>query len=208
MDDANAAFIKCIEGNDLNAVVRLLKSGVNVNADFGVHVLKLSIENKNWDMVFVLLEHGADIHAYNDYALRLSAASGRADIVTALLGLGADINAGKGIGICSALELSVKHNHASVVTVLLRANVDIHADNDYALRLSMQFRYLEIMKVLLEYGANVQCNNRQILKTIRDNFDKRVADIIMPYCNCDDYEYFPAAYVATRIISTKNAQKI
>lgn len=202
----NSEFVKCVEANDLDAVTKLLESGVikDIGADCD-WVLRFSIMNENWNMVLKLLEYGANVHANNDYALRFSAKNGRLDIMTALLKLGANVNVDEGARFYSALESSSENGHLPVVTALLEADVDVHGDDDCALRLSVASQRFEIMKVLLEYGANLHCCNKAILKGLQQNFSEQIADIVLPYCDANDYEYFPQDYIRARIIPTKGA---
>lgn len=203
------AYIDCeliisAKANDLDAVSRLLQAGADVHAedDFA---LKYCAEIGNLDMVTLLLKHGANLHAQHDYALRWSAGQGYLDIVTQLLKFGADVDAGKGTNLQSPLEFSVSCDHLNVVIKLLECNADMHLHDDRALQISVCDRNFKIMGLLLENGADLYCNNKQILKDLCINFDKKIADIILPYCDVDDYEYFPDDYIRECIIPTKNA---
>lgn len=44
-----------------------------------------------------------------------------------------------------------------------------------------------------------------LLKELQKKFDERVADILLPYCDIDDWEYFPIDYIRKKIVPTKNA---
>src|SRR3989344_4836464 len=103
------------------------------------------------DEVVSLLEHGADIHANNDLALRSSAQNGHLPVVQFLLEQGADIHADNDL----ALRWSACYGHLSVVQFLLEQGADIHAKNDCALRWSAENRHLAIVQYLLEHGAKI-----------------------------------------------------
>lgn len=200
----DSEFILAVKANNLNAVTRLLKSGANVHTN-GDHALQFSAENGYLDMVTKLLKHGANLHLGYDYALRWSARNGHASVVEKLLTSGANINAGADIK--SALMYGAQYNRLDVVTKLLEFNVDVNAKDDHALRLSIYYNHYEMTAKLLEGGANVHCDNKQILKTLRQQFDEELADLLLPYCDADDHEYFPEAYIRKRIIPTKNANR-
>ena len=51
------------------------------------------VDDNNLELVKYLIEHGANIHARDDYAIRHSARKGYADIVSYLIGKGANIHA-------------------------------------------------------------------------------------------------------------------
>ena len=54
----------------------------------------MAAKNGHTETVKLLLDRGADIHAWNDYALRLAAENGHTETVKLLLDRGADIHAG------------------------------------------------------------------------------------------------------------------
>lgn len=203
MDNANKKFLDCVKANDLCTVKQLLESGTNVH-DHGDLALRWSAESGNLEMVTLLLEHGANPRADFDYALRWSAMNGYVHVVTKLLEYGADVDAGD-FGIRSALDFSIEYNHPNIVAALLKYNVNVRTRNDYALRLCVRYCRLDIMEKLLEHGANVHCRDKYILKQLQVNFNERIADIILPYCDNSDYEYFPPDYIRERIVPTKSA---
>lgn len=203
MNDIDAKFIACVKANDLSATITLLKSGANVHARNDLALI-CSVENKNTNMISKLLEYNANIHADNDYALRMSARIGASNVMIKLLENDANINADNR-HYFSALESGVFHNHLDVVTKLLEYGVDFHAGDDCSLQLSITYRRIEMTAKLLEYGANIYRNDKQILKDLQSIFNEEIADVILPYCDVSDYEYFPADYIKKRIIPTKNA---
>lgn len=94
-----------------------------------------------------------------------------------------------------------------MVTTLLEFGADIHANDDHILRLCVEGRRIEEIKKLLEHGANLYCANNQILKDLQKNFNKTIADAILPYCDADDYEYFPVIILKRELFQQKE-QKI
>jgi len=61
-----------------------------------------------------LVDHGANIHTYNDYALRLTARNGHFDIVKYLVEQGANIHAYNDY----ALRWAIKNDHRNIVEYL------------------------------------------------------------------------------------------
>lgn len=66
------------------------------------------------ELIELLLEAGADIHAWHDVALRCAAESGHIEAVTFLLSKGADAHAMDD----EALRFAEEHGHDKVVTIL------------------------------------------------------------------------------------------
>ena len=50
-----------------------------------------------------------------------------------------------------------------VIKYLLENGANIHADNDYALRISAEMGYLEVVKYLIEKGANIHAEDDESL---------------------------------------------
>lgn len=97
----------------------------------------------------------------------------------------------------------VEIGNVDVVTALLENGADVHADDDYILRSSILNAHLEITAKLLEYGANLHCNNNEILYNLHNSLDEQLADVILPYCNPDDYNYFWDDYIKRKIMSNR-----
>lgn len=142
MNNIDKEFIEYVKEDNLKAVTKLLKNGVNV-------------------------------HMHNDFALRYGAASNRLEIVNKLLEYGANV----------------------------------HARDDAALRRAISCGNFLIVSALLENGANLYCRNKLILQNFKKNFNEELARVLLPYCNSDDYIYFPSEYIRTRIVPTKSANK-
>jgi ankyrin repeat protein len=65
----------------------------------------------------LLLEHGADVHANYDYALKWASHYGHTEIVKLLLEYGADVHVGNDY----ALRLASEKGHTEVVKLLKNA---------------------------------------------------------------------------------------
>lgn len=84
------------------------------------------------------------------------------------------------------------------------ANARAHEDR--AVRLCIVHRNNEIMRVLLENGADVYCSNKYVLNHLQIFFDEKMADAVLPYCDARDYEYFPDEYIKRCVVPTKSAR--
>lgn len=204
MTNIDKEFLIHVEDNNLRDVIRLLKFGADVrtNNDFA---LQCCAKRGYLDMISILLQHGANLHVLNDCPLRWSAHNGHLDVVTKLLEFGANIDAGKDTHFCSALEFSVRGGHLDIMAKLLECGADVHANDDGALQFSATNQHLDIMAKLLESGVNIYSCDNKILEQLKANFNERMADIMLPYCEPHDYKFFPRAYICKKICPTKNA---
>ena len=95
-----------------------------------------------------ILAAGADLHAYDDYALRWAAGNGHLPVVQALLAAGADLHANDD----HALRWAAGNGHLPVVSALLAAGANVHADDDQALCWAANCGHTEIVKLLQNVG--------------------------------------------------------
>lgn len=115
------------------------------------------------ELVSLLLESGINLKKYGGDALRNAASNGKTEIVQKLLDYGVPIDdypKNNTTG-STALTWSCIHGHKDVVSLLLKNGADIHVNNDYPIHMASHHDKLEIVKLLLETGANV--NNSQAL---------------------------------------------
>jgi ankyrin repeat protein len=68
-----------------------------------------------------------------------------------------------------ALRLSAQFCHLEVVRYLVEKGANVHADNDYALRWSAQNGHLDVVRCLVEKGANVRADNDYALRLSAQN---------------------------------------
>ena len=80
---------------------------------------------------------------------------GAVKIVRWALEHGADVHGNVHADGDKALRIAVLYGHIEVVKVLLEAGADVHAYNDKALRFAAERGHVEVVKVLLEAGADV-----------------------------------------------------
>ena len=85
--------------------------------------LIVASRNGRLDVVRLLLDHGANVHANDDQALRFAAYNGHLNVVRLLLDRGANIHARDD----NALRSADDHCHQDIVRLLLSrgANIDV-----------------------------------------------------------------------------------
>jgi hypothetical protein len=91
------------------------------------------------------LQHGANVHANNDGALRWASKNGRLPVVQVLVQHGANVHANNDAALRSASE----NGHLPVVQFLVQVvHADVHASNDYALRWASNNGHLPVVQFL------------------------------------------------------------
>ncbi len=113
----------------------------------------------NLDGIRYWLEHGANVHAYDDLALFLSADASDVRTVQYLVAHGADIHADGD----SILYKISRHCRVPIVKFLVEHGVDIHANDDAALRYSAGWGNLPVVQYLIDQGADVHALNDEAL---------------------------------------------
>ena len=146
------------------------------------------------DIVAVLLDHGADVHANDDAALCAATRAYRpAAVIRTLLRRGADPNArgGEALAIATsptegcrlevvqalvdggadvaaddhrALRSAAAARNVAAVRFLLDRGADVHARDDAALQAAVRANCLPVVEALLQRGANVNAGGDQALQ--------------------------------------------
>ena len=130
-----------------------------------VNAWQLLIDYNEYDIIFLLLKHGANIHVDADFPLRRASEYGRTEIVKLLLEYKADIHAYSDY----ALRHASYFGHTEIVKLLLEYNANVHTNEDQALRWTIENGHAEIVKLLLKYGANPGANNGEPLEVAQKN---------------------------------------
>ena len=64
-----------------------------------------------------------------------------------------------------ALQYAARYGKLEIVKLLIEHGADIHADDDYALGKAAEFGHLEIVKFLFECGANIHADDDEAVST-------------------------------------------
>ncbi|KAI0272290.1 ankyrin repeat-containing domain protein [Gloeopeniophorella convolvens] len=161
---ATALFAALMEGRSLAVIRSLLDGGadVNIKGNLGEGTaLQVAVSRGNRDIVQLLLDHGANIHApslRSGSTLQDAVSDGNRDIVQLLLDRGADVNELRG-SYGSALERAVSNGNLDVVQVLLDHGADANVNGSTykggALQKAVSNGNLDIVRLLLNHGADV-----------------------------------------------------
>ncbi len=144
----------------------LLDAGADINAqdDSGYTALNSCMASEHFDSVKFLLEHGAEPNIANNEGiapLHYAILKGRLDIAELLLEHGAkpDFEYEKEYSL--PLRLAVLCGKPEMVELLLKYNADINAlsfDKKSALGAAITEKRLDMVDLLLEHGADPNCN--------------------------------------------------
>jgi ankyrin repeat protein len=131
--------------------------------------------NGHLDVVKLLLESGADVHAYDNGAIRMASYYGHLDVVKLLVESGADVHPYDNL----AIRHASRNGHLAVVKLLVESGADVHAQNNYAIRIASENGHLDVVK-LLYWSYKSESKRKSIEKRLPKNL-KLWNDII----NCE-----------------------
>jgi ankyrin repeat protein len=128
----------------------LLEHGAHVYTyTYDEETLRSVYRNGLYGVAQILLRHGADVHANEDWALRLASEDGHFELVQMLLQHGADVHA------CNdwPLRWACYTGCLEIVQLLLENGADVHANNDQPLhfasgQLASGGRYSQVVELL------------------------------------------------------------
>ncbi|AGD92932.1 putative ankyrin repeat protein [Megavirus lba] len=177
----NEALIYASEKNHLNIIIYLKQLGADINFN-NSRILDRVSYNGYFEIVKYLIESDIDINI-NEYALVYSSSEGHfeivkylvenglhhqinealetscyhnyVDIAKYLIDSGANIHSNNETPLINTLE-SYKNNHNrfELIKYLIELGADIHINNNKPLLLALKYGYHEIIKYLIDSGAN------------------------------------------------------
>lgn len=186
-----------IRVGDPKCVTRLLQRGVDLNTKCP-NILSTAAKYNHAEIVTLLLEHKVGIQ--DNHALRWATRNGDARMVAELLQHGCCDD--------EALLAAVNKQQLKIVVMLLEHGANVCHYENAALRMSVRKGNAIIVAKLLEYGGDIHARDDEILKYLEENFDEELARTMLPYCDSNDYHYFPDYYILTNVVSIKSATEI
>lgn len=167
-----------IKKDDIILAKTLIKKGAYINtvdSTFRLSTLHVAVENKNFEMVRLLVEQGANIN-YNGYsditALMIAASDNNIKIMEYLLDHQADINKTgmNGSALFFALNITTPSKYTNILANRKTANYLIskginlnllNEDDESALMYSIRFKNIESFKYLVKKGADINKRNKE-----------------------------------------------
>jgi len=174
--ELNDKLFEAVKNDDLDQVNELVGQGADVNAKdkfFGDTPLHKAIQLRNFEMVKLLIENGADVNAINgqdDTPLILSVAQSDLEFVKLLLENGAKVNAHGSDGntalhvslflkTCSVPCASLKDIELEIIKLLVNHGADVDAKNFYE-EIPLDWAHTkEQFMILIEHGATFTKNH-------------------------------------------------
>ncbi|KAF9133819.1 hypothetical protein BGW39_008862 [Mortierella sp. 14UC] len=129
---------------------RVLAGGLSIQKDAD-KALRYAVRGNDVEMVRLLMDYEADVHAFNEEAVLVAAQKGHVEILRLLIQAGADIETKAGAPLRQASE----GGHAEAVRVLCESGADTMWGGCSALRNAASQGFDQIIATLLDHGANV-----------------------------------------------------
>jgi ankyrin repeat protein len=156
-------LVQAVKAQDKDAARALLKQHPNVNATEpdGATALHWAVHWEDLDLVDLLIKAGANVNLANDLGttpLFMASSQGNAAIVTRLVGAGANPNTGIPSGMTALMAAARMGSMPAVEALLARGadpNVAEPSHGQTALMWAVANRFPHVVRVLLEYGADV-----------------------------------------------------
>ena len=156
-------MFRAVTIGNFNITSCLLSKNVSPNLR-GITPLFIASEKGHLDIVKLLIDKGADVHAKDTFGkTALNLASQRLEIVKLLIEKGAEVNAKTKKGLTALVCAGGTQKH-EIIKVLLenKANVDVqNTSKNTALHLAARVGKEETVKLLLAYGADVSIKNKR-----------------------------------------------
>ena len=160
-EDMSIGLLENIKTGNLTTVARDLKYGADVNyrSAAGEKPLVVAITKGYLKIAEMLIQAGArldtDVDANKNTILHYAAYKGHFNSVKLLISAGADLNLKNNQG-QTALDFARQFGKTEIVKLILEQN-----NKDNKLLESIESENLELVKQLLESGANVNCYDKQ-----------------------------------------------
>jgi ankyrin repeat protein len=170
----------------------------SIKNDVDIHInneeaLKLACSKGNIEIIKLFLDNGADIHVNEDEPISIAATNGHTEAVKLVLKAGANIHAKND----ACFKSASKSQHLALVQFLLNGDfdfpneilllgfsnlgditqirkllqkgIDIHIEEESALLNAVRGNHLELVRFLLENGANIHAQQNIAFNYARNN---------------------------------------
>lgn len=154
--DSETRLIKAIEGNNLDEVKRLIKSGAPLSSQTtkGITPLICASLTGNADIVRLLIDCGADVNEKNTIGFTA---------LYLLIGwMEAEISKG-----CPFAHFTTDHGHAEVVRLLIKGGADVNEKDPHdGTRLLHMAVSADTARLLIECGADMYAKDNEGLTAL------------------------------------------
>ncbi len=170
VDEEDVSFFESVRENHIEIMELFLKKGLfhDYNKDDALYI---SAQQGYLDMVNILLNYGAEDK--NHKVLSIAASNGNMNLLKKLINNGMYITPRVLVNACI-------NGHIDIVLYLLeKTEIDIHAKNDEPFREAAKNGHINIVKLLLEHGANQSADNDWALRWACDGGKIDVVELLL-----------------------------
>lgn len=164
-------LFKAIQDNDIELIRSLIKSGINVTS-YSNKALLDAVNLGSTEIIDILLMNGADINTGIGQPLKNVCSDGNLKLVKYLIKRGADVSADDN----RSLRYAVAHNHIEIVKCLIDNEAKV---NDCELIWASCLDYLDIVKYLISYGADVSMRDNSAIMMAKRNGHNEIVDVLL-----------------------------
>ncbi|KAG0020450.1 hypothetical protein BGZ81_009344, partial [Podila clonocystis] len=152
---------------------RVLAGGLSVQKDED-RALRYAVRGNDVEMVRLLIDYGANVHAFQENSITVASQMGHVEILKLLIQAGADV-AG------TPLRYAAENGHSEVVRVLCESGADTMAGGCGSLRTAASYGHEDIIATLLDYGANVNVHEGAPLQLACQHGHEGAVRVLLKY---------------------------
>ncbi|KAI1318963.1 hypothetical protein EDD11_005397 [Mortierella claussenii] len=155
---------------------RVLAGGLFIQKDAD-KALRYAVRGNDVEMVRLLMDYEADVHAFDEEAILVAAHKGHVEILRILIQAGADIETKAG----APLRQAAEGGHTEAVKVLCESGADTMWGGCSALRTATSQGFDTVIAILLEHGANVNIHEGTPLQVACRHGHEAAVRVLLQY---------------------------
>jgi len=155
---------------------RVLAGGLYIQKDAN-KALRYAVRGNDVEMVRLLMDYDADVHAFNEEAILVAAQKGHVEVLKALIQAGADIETKAG----APLRQATEGRHTEAVRALCESGADTMWGGCSALRMAAAQGFEDIIAILLDHGANVNIHEGTPLQLACQHGHEAAVRVLLKY---------------------------
>ncbi|KAF9112199.1 hypothetical protein BGX27_003800 [Mortierella sp. AM989] len=174
MEQGSASFQSVVQST--RRAKRILAAGLHIQKDAD-KALRYAVRGNDVEMVKLLIENEADVHAFNEEAIMVAAHKGYVEILKLLIQAGADFETNAG----APLRHAAEGGHTEAVRVLCESGADTMWGGCSALRTAASQGFDNIVAILLDHGANVNIHEGTPLQLACQHGHEAAVRVLLRY---------------------------
>ncbi|KAG0000411.1 hypothetical protein BGZ79_005957 [Entomortierella chlamydospora] len=155
---------------------RIMAAGLHIQKDAD-KALRYAVRGNDVEMVKLLIDYEADVHAFNEEAIMVAAHKGHVEILKLLIQAGADFETKAG----APLRQAAEGGHAEAVRILCESGADTMWGGCSALRTAASQGFDTIIATLLDHGANVNIHEGTPLQLACQHGHEAAVRVLLRY---------------------------